>query len=377
MDLSFDETQQAVIELATTVFSGEVDDERVKRVESTADTFDRELWATLASTGLLAMAIPEAYGGSGGGVIEAACVIEQQGRHLAQLPLAATIGGGLLLATLGDADLRQRWLGRLATGEASLAWSVGMPLATVGATPPRARAEGGRWRLDGVIPNVALAATADALILPALVGDGGRGLFLAELGGPGVTSEAVQATDRMARAHVTLHAAPASILDAGAGDPVTSFAAVQRIILTAVAVGVGAEALRRAAAYTSERFQFGKPLSSFQSTAHKAADAYIDVEAIRHTLWQAASLLDEGLDPAAAASAATVAAWWAADATPRVVTAVQHLHGGLGADVDYPIHRFFLWGTQIEHDLGGAAALLAEIGDNLAAGIRTRQEIVE
>ena len=104
-------------------------------------------------------------------------------------------------------------------------------------------------------------------------------------------------------------------------------------------------------------------MSSFQSTAHRAADAFIDTEAMRATLWQAASLLD---DPEATATealdAGLVAAWWAADAGHRVVQAVQHMHGGLGADTDYPVHRYYLWGTQLATELGGASALLAQLG---------------
>jgi acyl-CoA dehydrogenase len=123
----------------------------------------------------------------------------------------------------------------------------------------------------------------------------------------------------------------------------------------------------------SERHQFGKPLSSFQSTAHRAADAHIDIEAMRSTLWQAAWLLDQPTAPDAV-RAAFVAAWWAAVAAPRVVQSVQHMHGGLGADVDYPIHRYYLWGTQLEVELGGASALLADLGVDIAGRAMTRSQ---
>ena len=77
----------------------------------------------------------------------------------------------------------------------------------------------------------------------------------------------------------------------------------------------------------------------------RAADAAIDTEAIRVTTWQAAWRLDNGLD---ADRAVNVAAWFASEAGQRVVFATQHLHGGMGADISYPIHRYFLWGKQIE-----------------------------
>ena len=133
--------------------------------------------------------------------------------------------------------------------------------------------------------------------------------------------------------------------------------------LCATQVGVAEGALRMAADYTSERQQFGRPLSTFQGVALKAADAYIDTEAMRVTLWQAAWRLTAGLD---ATREVMVAKWWAAEGGQRVVHITQHLHGGMGADVDYPVHRYFLWGKQIEDTLGGASAQLARLGRALA-----------
>ena len=97
--------------------------------------------------------------------------------------------------------------------------------------------------------------------------------------------------------------------------------------LCAIQLGVTEEAVRRAAAYLNQRHQFGRPLSSFQGTMLRAADAYIDTEAIRVTLWQAAWRIDEDLP---ATEAVAVAHWWASEAGQRVVHATQHLHGGLG-----------------------------------------------
>ena len=84
---------------------------------------------------------------------------------------------------------------------------------------------------------------------------------------------------------------------------------------------------------------------------------------MRATLWHAAWRIDAGLD---AAEAVEVAKWWAADAGERVVQAVQHMHGGIGADVEYPIHRYFLWGKQLADTLGGASVHLATLGGIVA-----------
>jgi 3-oxocholest-4-en-26-oyl-CoA dehydrogenase beta subunit len=133
--------------------------------------------------------------------------------------------------------------------------------------------------------------------------------------------------------------------------------------IAALQVGVAEEAVRQTATYTSSRIQFGKPLSAFQGVALRAADAYIDTEAMRVTMWQAAWRLAVGED---AAMEVEVAKWWAADAGQRIVHATQHLHGGLGADVEYPIHRYYLWGKQLEDLLGGASYHLARLGRQLS-----------
>jgi alkylation response protein AidB-like acyl-CoA dehydrogenase len=95
----------------------------------------------------------------------------------------------------------------------------------------------------------------------------------------------------------------------------------------------------------------------------RAADAAIDIEAMRVTWQNAAWLYDTGRD---AAEAARVAKWQASERGQRAVHATQHLHGGMGADITYPIHRYFLWGKQIELLLGGPSSQLAKLGADIA-----------
>jgi acyl-CoA dehydrogenase len=127
--------------------------------------------------------------------------------------------------------------------------------------------------------------------------------------------------------------------------------------------GACASALDLTAEYTKTRVQFDKPIATFQAVGQRAADAYVDTEAIRLTAWQAASRLAAGL-PAAAEVA--VAKYWAAEGGQRVVHAATHLHGGVGVDRDYPLHRYFLLTRQIELTLGGANESLRRLGRLLA-----------
>jgi alkylation response protein AidB-like acyl-CoA dehydrogenase len=123
--------------------------------------------------------------------------------------------------------------------------------------------------------------------------------------------------------------------------------------------------LAMTAAYTSQRVQFDRPIATFQAVAQRAADAYIDVETLRVTLWEAAWRLAEGLP---AARHVAIAKAFAAEAGARVVYAAQHLHGGIGFDLDYGLARYYPLSKWIELELGGASAHLARLGAQLAAG---------
>lgn len=122
---------------------------------------------------------------------------------------------------------------------------------------------------------------------------------------------------------------------------------------------------RLTAEYTSTRNQFGRPIGSFQGVALRAADAYIDMQAIRSTFWETAWRLSEGQP---ASGEIPVAAWWAGMAGHRVVHAAQHLHGGIGADVEYPIHCYVLWAKHVAPQLGGGTQQLVRLGTELETG---------
>ena len=131
--------------------------------------------------------------------------------------------------------------------------------------------------------------------------------------------------------------------------------------------GVLSRALELTTEYARSREQFGRPIGSFQAVAQRLADAYIDVEAVRLTMWQAAWLLAAGQpgDPEVDAAVAS-AKFWAADAGHRVAHTAVHVHGGMGIDTSYPLHRYFVAAKRAEFTLGGATAQLLRLGDVLA-----------
>jgi 3-oxocholest-4-en-26-oyl-CoA dehydrogenase beta subunit len=370
MDFAFTEEQLAVSEAAVGLLSGLVDPGRITAVEQTDDVVDRDLWAALAAADLLGLAVPVAHGGGGYGVTELCLLLEAQGNVVAPVPLWATLAlGALPLARFGSPEVQARWLPGVVAGDVMLTAALnGVALGVHGIPPVTASAAGGGWVLNGTELAVPQAHLAQRIIVPARTGDD-IVLLLVDPTSPGVSLERTVTTNREIHPHLHLAdvAVPADDVLAGTADGRT---ALQAMIVMATAglcalqVGVCESALRQTALYLNQRNQFGRPLSSFQGTMLRAADAAIDIEAMRVTLWNATWLFDTGRD---ATDAVQVAKWQASERGQRTVHATQHLHGGMGADITYPIHRYFLWGKQLELLLGGPSLQLARIGAGIAA----------
>jgi len=376
VNFSLSPEQVAVSESAAAVFSGMAGAERVAEVEQSGDRVDDRLWAELAKAELLGLVVPEAHGGAGLGLTEACLVLEQQGRHVAPVPLwATTVLGALTLSRFGSPAQQAELLPAVADGSLRLSAAL-TEVASDAKRRPSAvatREADGGWRLSGFLQAVPQAHVAGRVLVPAhcpsLAGEAGEVMVaVVDPAAPGVTRTPAETTDHQIHPHLGLHdvrVGPGDVLaPSESGAAVVAFMVASAVTgLCALQLGVAEEALAKAAAYTNQRHQFGRPRSAFQGTMLRAADAYIDTEAIRVTTWQAAWRLDTGRP---AAEAVAVAKWWASEAGQRVVHTTQHLHGGLGADVSYPIHRFFLWGKQIELMLEGPAAQLARLGDLVA-----------
>jgi 3-oxocholest-4-en-26-oyl-CoA dehydrogenase beta subunit len=386
MEFTFNEEQEAVRQTADGIFSGLITPDRVKEIEASDERFDRALWAELAKSDLLGLALPEADGGGGFGLVELSIVLEAQGRTLAPVPLWATLVlGALPIAAFGSDILRAELLPGVAAGEVVLSAAladVAGNRANGGPGRPSVTAEpsgDGSVRLSGTAFAVPYAHVATTVLVPASTPDGGVVIAAVDPRAHGVRIERAVTTNREIHPHLHLAgvevAATHLLADgtAARGEDLVGWMLARAWTgLCALQVGVAEAAVAQTAEYLNTREQFGKPLSTFQGTMLKAADAAIDTEAIRVTLWQAAWRLDHGLD---ANRAVSVAAWFAKDAGQRVVHATQHLHGGMGADIDYPIHRYFLWGKQIELLLGGPSAQLARLGRQVVADLLDGQAV--
>ena len=369
MDFSFNEEQTDLQGLAKQILENEVTNERLKETEAGETNFDRDLWAKVAEAGLLGIAIPEAHGGGGYGFLEVALVLEQVGRTVAPVPYyEATVLGALPIAQFGSDAQQAALLPAIASGE-----SIVTAALFDGGTDPlvpttKATRAGDGWKLNGVKDCVPAGPLADRVLVPARTDDGAVIIAIVDPAGAGVTRESQQTTDNHPEARLTLADATVADADVLVG-PEGGAEALQWIVerataaLAVIAIGICEEAVRMTAEYTKTREQFDRPIATFQAVGQRAADAYIDTEGIRLTSWQAAWRLSEGLE---ASTEVAVAKFWAADGGQRVVHAAQHLHGGMGVDRDYPLHRYFLWAKKLELTLGGATQQLLKIGRTLA-----------
>jgi alkylation response protein AidB-like acyl-CoA dehydrogenase len=214
-----------------------------------------------------------------------------------------------------------------------------------------------------------VAAIAHRVLVPARRESGELGVYLVDPRTEGVSLEAQETTNRELQCvmHLASVRVPESdVLGAPDGGEEILGWTRERALLAqcAMQLGVADRALAITAEYTTERKQFGRPVGSFQAVHTRAADAFIDVEAMRLTLQRALHVLGEG-EPAAESLA--IAKYFASEGGARVTYAAQHLHGGIGVDLDYPLHRYYLWARQIGIQLGSGAWQLARLGEMLAA----------
>jgi 3-oxocholest-4-en-26-oyl-CoA dehydrogenase beta subunit len=370
MDFTLTDEQQAVADLATQLLGDQSTPGRLKELEAHDEmVFDRDLWAKLAEANLLGVAIPEAQGGLGLGPVELGLLLEQVGRTVAAVPVLATLAyGAAPIARFGSDAQRDDLLPRVVAGDlvltAGLVEPLGDPLRPITTATP----DGDGWVLDGLKTCVPAGLVADRVIVPAATAAGEIGLFVVDPSAAGVDRQRQETITRVPEALIELRSvrvgAEALIgpLDA---EATTLRWLVQHVTvaISSVMVGVAEAALALTAEYTTTREQFDRPIATFQAVGQRAADAFIDTEAIRLTSLMAAWYL---ADERPAAKEVAVAKYFAAEAGQRVVRAAQHLHGGVGVDRDYPLHRYYIWAKQLELTLGGTGRQLEALGRLLA-----------
>ncbi|HET6860964.1 MAG TPA: acyl-CoA dehydrogenase family protein [Streptomyces sp.] len=373
MDFTFTEEQQAAVEAAKAVFSGVAPDgvpSPALTPGAVAEDFDRPLWAKLADSDLLSLVLATEHGGAGLDPIALCLVLRESAKVLARVPLLETSAVAMAVERFADAELSAEILPRVGRGE--LVLTVGANGRT-GHDPAElavtARRDGDDWVLDGLQTGVPWAQSADRVAVPAHTSEGRVVLALVPRGHDGITLHDQVSTSGERFAEVRID--DVRITGREVIDAVGAWEWLRDLLTTgtcALALGLGERVLTMTAEYTGKREQFGFPVATFQAVAVQAADRYIDLRAMEVTLWQAAwRLTTDASGPLPVAGDIAVAKIWASEGVRRVVQTAQHLHGGFGADTDYPLHRFHAWAKQIELSLGPAAAHEEALGDLLAA----------
>jgi len=373
MDFTFTDEQNMVRDLARGILTKEVDADRVKAAESSDSWHDARLWSTLAGAGLLGIAVEEANGGMGLGLLELCTLLEEIGRVVA--PIHATpalVLAGLSIADLGTAEQKKRWLAALASGECLLTGAFGAS-GDAATLPVVAKKDGKGWILSGTVSLVPAADLAARVLVPARTADT-IAIFLLDPQAKGVKMERRGTSRGEPLFDLALDAVVVADSEILGESPKQGAKALERIraqatIATcATQVGVSQRALEMTSAYVGERVQFGVPIGSFQAVQHRLADAYIDVESMRWVTWRAAWKLSRNDD---ATREVAVAKFWASEGGARIAASAQHLHGGIGVDVDYPIHRYFLWSKALELSFGTATEQLVTLGRHMAENVPT------
>lgn len=369
MDFAFSDTQSAIRELAGRICEEGVEATGLARYDEFHDLrFDAGLWQTLCDAGLPGVAVSEELGGSGQGLVELCLLLEAVGHSLAPVPaLAHTVTGLLPLQRYATPALQAAILPAACRGERLL---TGAFWQAADAPPSSLQAElqDGEIRLSGSYPALPWAAQADHLLLPVRL-QGELAVVLLDRDSPGLTLTPLQLTHFEPQAALALEGVALPLERVVCREEAHALWDWVRLRLRAglcvQQLGAAERVLRMSAGYTSERHQFGVPVATFQAVGHRLADAFIDVECLRLTSWQAISRLAAGEN---AELETRMAAVVAADTGHRLSYAAQHVHGGTGIDRDYPLWRYCQWLRYQEMVLGGAGQQLETIGRGLARG---------
>ncbi|MCC5577796.1 acyl-CoA/acyl-ACP dehydrogenase [Microtetraspora sp. AC03309] len=353
MDFNLDENQAELRTLTADVLGRTATHARIEAHEESGLPYDSGVWAAMAQAGLLGVCLPEEAGGAGLGPVEMAVILREIGAHVAPVPALSSLVAALTIGRYGTSEQRAA-LASLADGAAVLAVALREPGADF-AEPPATIARDGR--ITGRKSMVSHAAVASRILVAARVEGAGVGLFLVDPGA--VAIQEMPLTTGEPGAVITMDGVPGEAVGAADGLAYEALRLHALAAITATASGVLAGALKLTTDYIRTRRQFDRALAEFQAVTMQIADVYVAARAIDVAVWSGVWRLAEGLP---AEEDLAIAAYAATDSVVRALYTCQHLHGGMGLDVTYPLHRYFAWGNHAARLLGGAEAQLDLIG---------------
>lgn len=361
------EEQNLLRETARRFLAEQVGIEKVRETMMGDRGFDPDLWREIAELGWLGLTVSEEYGGAGYGFPEAAVLLEEMGRLVLPVPYAATlVFGATAISACGDADQRAAWLPRIVAGEEIVAGAVfdaprGIDLAAVTAA---ARREGDEWVLEGTKRFVVDGPAATAFLVAAREAFGGLALFIVPADAVEVTPLPVLDLTRR-EADVALDGVrvpEAARLPGGDAEALRYLVDLAAVAVAQEQVGGAQVCLEMSVDYAKSRYQFGRPIGSFQAVKHRCADMLVKVEHARSAAYHAARVTE---DPQEFAVAAPLAKSVASEAYLWVAGETIQVHGGIGFTWEHDAHLHLkrakaaslLFGTPREHRHRLGAAL--------------------
>lgn len=313
---------------------------------------DREnIWEALVSGGVTALGVPDRLGGDGVGLPEIATALTEIGRHGTVSPALATLGLGLLpLLEMAGEDQQDRFLDGVAKG-AILTAALNEPGAALPDRPATTLSGG---RLNGTKIAVPYASQASWMLVST---DTGIAVVSPAADGVRLTKTPNSAGgEEFAVTFSDVEVDSSAVLQDG------NVQRLNQLVLAAVgafAAGLVAGAVRLTADYVTNRHQFGRPLATFQSVSAQLADVYIASRTLALASTSVIWRLAEGRD---AADDLDVLAYWLTSQAPPAMQTCHHLHGGMGMDVTYPMHRYYSLVKDVTRLLGGPAYRLDLVG---------------
>lgn len=347
-DFQLDEAQEEIVRLAREVLGGHPEP-------------PERAWKALGQAGLLTLAVPAELGGSGLGVVETGLLLAEIGRHAVAVPALSTLALGVLPVTRwGGPDQQRELLAGVGEG-AVLTAALAEPADPMPAVPRTAATAD--WTLTGTKIGVPYAEQAHRILVPVALATGGVGIAVVDPASAGVTLRRTLTAAGTPEYTMRLDGVAAQPLGEPGRVPGDECVAdLYRFTVAgacAVGDGVVAGALDLTAGHVGTRRQFGRPLASFQAVAQQIADVYVTARTLHLAVLSAGWRMSTGRP---ADDDLWVAAHWLTDNAPQAVRTCHHLHGGLGLDVEYPLHRYSALIRDLTRLLGGVEHCLGRLG---------------
>jgi alkylation response protein AidB-like acyl-CoA dehydrogenase len=350
MEFTFSDEQKLIKDTAREFLENECPSDLIREMEDDEKGYCLKLWQKMAELGWLGLIFPAEYGGLDGNFIDMVVLLEEMGRFLAPVPFIPTvICGGLSILSSGDEALKSEILPKVAKGELILTMAISEPEHDIGAGGINlpASEQGSQFFLSGTKIFVPYAHVADYLICPTRTKrtyekSDGVTLFLVDRAAPGLCCTEMKTLDCSKQYEVVFNqcqVAGAKVIgEVDKGWEITrSVLEGATVAQCALMVGGAEKVLEMTISYAKKRFQFDRPIGSFQAIQHRCSNMLVDLDGAKLNIYEAAWKLSQGLDCTFEVS---IAKAWVNQAYQRICANGHQIHGGAGVIQDHDMQLY-------------------------------------